>query len=118
CSDIDTSENSQNKVAVSNLSVRTDIPPEYSGCVTIVSPKKFDGQTTFCEIELLTGKKHQIRAHLQAIGHPLVGDQKYFTAKSQKFSDEHGIRTYMLHCAQIELPEYGEFIAPLPNWSM
>ena len=118
CSEIDTSENARNKVTVSNLSVRSDIPADYSGCITAVQPLTHYDNVTFCEIELLTGKKHQIRAHLQAIGHPLVGDQKYFTAKSQKISDEHGIRTYMLHCARIELPEYGEFIAPLPNWSM
>ncbi len=117
CSDIDTSENSQNKVTVSNLSVRSDIPTDYSGCVTIVSPKKFDGQTTFCEIELLTGKKHQIRAHLQAIGHPLVGDQKYFTMKSKKFSDENGILTYMLHCERIDIPNYGEYISKTPFMS-
>jgi len=29
------------------------------------------------EVELLTGRKHQIRVHLAAIGHPVVGDQRY-----------------------------------------
>ncbi len=32
---------------------------------------------TLLEIDLLTGRKHQIRVHLADIGHPVVGDQKY-----------------------------------------
>lgn len=34
-------------------------------------------QYSYLEIELITGKTHQIRAHLSACGHPIVGDAKY-----------------------------------------
>ena len=38
---------------------------------------------SYLEIELITGKTHQIRAHLSAYGHPIVGDSKYAN-KQQK----------------------------------
>ncbi|XQP55375.1 MAG: RluA family pseudouridine synthase [Mycoplasmoidaceae bacterium] len=36
------------------------------------------------EVELLTGRTHQIRAHLAFIGHPLVGEQKYISREIKK----------------------------------
>ncbi len=38
--------------------------------------KEFDGRS-LVELELLTGRKHQIRVHLADAGHPIVGDTKY-----------------------------------------
>ncbi len=35
------------------------------------------GELSLCEVELLTGRTHQIRAHFAHIGHPLLGDGKY-----------------------------------------
>ena len=40
--------------------------------------------TTLLEIEIYSGRSHQIRAHLQAIGHPIVGDTLYATSHTSK----------------------------------
>ena len=36
-----------------------------------------DAETTYLEVELITGRTHQIRAHLAHIGHAIIGDGKY-----------------------------------------
>ena len=42
------------------------------------------GSDALIEVELLTGRTHQIRAHMAHIGHPLVGDGKYGINKSDR----------------------------------
>lgn len=45
--------------------------------------KEKDGNA-LCEVELVTGRTHQIRAHMASIGHPLLGDGKYGVNKEDK----------------------------------
>ena len=43
-----------------------------------------NGETSILEVELLTGKTHQIRGHLAHIGYPIIGDEKYGDSKINK----------------------------------
>ena len=72
---------------------------------------------TLLEVELVTGKSHQIRSHLASIGHPLLGDQVYGPAKVP-FS---GLQGQTLHAGVLGIihpstGEYMEFHAPLPEY--
>lgn len=51
-----------------------------------------------------SGKKHQIRRHLAAIGHPLVGDARHGHAPTNRhFAERYGLDRTFLHCARIEI---------------
>ncbi|MEZ6187170.1 MAG: RluA family pseudouridine synthase [Planctomycetota bacterium] len=72
-----------------------------------------DATSALLELRLLEGgRKHQIRAHLAAIGHPLLGDPRYGTEASRAASRALGIERLALHAAELraEHPETG---APL-----
>ena len=59
---------------------------------------KSNGAYSLAEVELLTGRTHQIRAHMASIGHPLVGDTKY--GKNKKAPD--GFRWQALYSYKLK----------------
>ena len=74
---------------------------------------------------MITGRTHQIRAHLASVNHWIIGDYKYGNRKlNDSYKQEYGLESQLLHAYRLELPElFGDFenislkqfIAPLPE---
>ena len=62
---------------------------------TSLEPIDFGEGVTILEVKLITGKTHQIRAHLASIGHPIIGDRKYGNEKTNKKYPK--IKNQLLH---------------------
>jgi len=78
--------------------------------------KRLDGYTLI-EAEPKTGRMHQIRVHLKALGHPIAGDKKYCSKKYSAFEPE--LQRQFLHASrlEIELPTAGKkaFTSEIPQ---
>ena len=72
---------------------------------TAYEPVISNDEFTLLKVELITGKTHQIRAHLASIGHPLIGDFKYGDKKiNQEMKQRFGLKDQLLHCTEIVFP--------------
>ncbi|MCD8217452.1 MAG: RluA family pseudouridine synthase [Clostridiales bacterium] len=73
---------------------------------TAYRPLAHFGNATLLEIHLITGKSHQIRAHLASVGHPILGDPKYGDpAGNRRLREKTGIKRQLLHACRVELAD-------------
>lgn len=70
--------------------------------------KEFDNYT-LVDADLKTGKTHQIRVHLQTIGHPILGDDKYGDFELNRKLSKNGLTRMFLHAKSIS------FIHPITH---
>lgn len=88
-------------------------------------PISIGKDATLLEVHLITGRTHQIRAHLASVGHPILGDYKYGRKQANdECKKEYGVQAQMLHAYRLEFPELAgalsnlsgqKFIAEVPK---
>lgn len=85
-----------------------EVPVEWKDKAAFIDTKykvlQSNQKFSLLEVELITGKTHQIRAHLSSIGHPLVGDGKYGNKATARISKEYKIKGQLLHAYRLEFP--------------
>ncbi len=109
-----------NKVKISTSSLNGAVRIE-----TAYKPLSIFQDRTMLEVELITGKSHQIRAHLASIGHFIIGDYKYGEKGiNDTYKKNYGISAQLLHSHKLIMPELTgelsylsgrEFIAAAPH---
>jgi 23S rRNA pseudouridine955/2504/2580 synthase len=114
-----TKDEKSNKVKVMDLDASEGKVME-----TIARPLKVSKGYTLVEVELVTGRTHQIRAHLAEAGFPVIGDVKYGkNGQNKKIEQQFHLTTQFLHAYRLYFEDGvsplaylkgKEFIAPLP----
>ncbi len=113
-------DSASNRVVISSAETKDSQPIE-----TEYEPLWSNGQYTFLEVHLITGRTHQIRAHLASQKHPIVGDYKYGNRKiNDLFKEKYKLESQLLHAFRLEMPALQapfeniskrQFVAPLPK---
>ena len=107
------------------VSIRKEETPGSLPIRTAYRPLVSGNGYTLLEVHLITGRSHQIRAHLASIGHPIAGDPKYGDPRvNEEVKKRFGARSQMLHAWRLVMPETiseplsylagKEFTAPMP----
>jgi len=96
------------------------VAPAGKDSVSVFKPVQFFGSlATLMEVDIPTGRTHQIRVHASFAGHPLLGDDKYGDYELNAEMKQHGLRRTFLHAQQVAFEWPGSGVpfhvsAPLP----
>ncbi len=101
--------------------VELNEPLDDKDALTIAEPREFFNGYTLLNVDILTGRKHQIRRHLASNDTPVVGDDIYGKIEENAvFKRKYDLEGYFLHCEKISFthPKNGKLVmvkAPLPE---
>lgn len=103
-------DEARNRVSIEPMSAYTaSAVPEslrHAYIKTGYRPIRAEADKTLLEIELFTGKPHQIRAHLAGIGHPVLGDYKYGDrAWNDVYRKKFQVRSQLLYAYSVVFPQ-------------
>lgn len=89
---------------VTLYSARGKAPEDVKEIRTDYVPVRYNEKRglTLVEAELVTGKTHQLRAHMAFIGHPIIGDDKY---GDRTLNRRLGVHGQLLFCCRIKMPQ-------------
>ena len=84
------------------------------------SPQARYRDATLCEVQIFSGRTHQIRVHALALGHPVAGDRKYGERGVDKAIREKGLKRMFLHSHFLKIGSEGAFpklilSSPMPD---
>jgi 23S rRNA pseudouridine955/2504/2580 synthase len=97
------------------------VAPAGKTSVSVFKPVQFFGSTaTLMEVDIPTGRTHQIRVHAAFAGHPLLGDDKYGDRDRNVEFKRHGLKRIFLHAQSVAFDWPGSQVpfhasAPLPE---
>ena len=63
---------------------------------------------SLADVEIETGRTHQIRVHAASIGHPILGDERYGDKKLNDSLRRQGAKGMFLHARELKFPDIGE----------
>lgn len=115
-------DEAKNQVTVTKTQTNKDAQPIQTEYIPLCGTS----EATLLKVKLITGRSHQIRAHLASVGHPIIGDTKYGDERVNRFyREKQQIKCQLLHSYRLEMPALADtplaylggktFLAPAPS---